>query len=167
MKEKSRHLTPQRRKLTPEVPEVNGLPVGVQQLDHRVVALVDLAADGRHFSFDHCHVLCEQILSITLKKGEKKFPSIKIRLMGSIQERSKKCARELTPAAQLVRRLPFPWATGRPRGTESWAWSLHAPAHCKASFRPLLFCASRAVLRVWQGWGAASAKGRGARPWGR
>lgn len=59
-------------KLTPEVLEVNGLPVGVQQLNHGVVTLIDLAADGCNFSLDHCHVFSKQILSITFKKREKK-----------------------------------------------------------------------------------------------
>lgn len=59
-------------KLTPEVLEVNGLPVGIQQLNHRVVTLIDLAADGRDFSLDHCHVFSKQILSIAFKKREKK-----------------------------------------------------------------------------------------------
>ena len=112
----------QRWKLTPEVPKINGLSVGIQQLNNRVVTLIDLAADGCNFSFNHCHVFRKQILSIAFKKRRKKFPSIKTQLTGSIKIRNKKQIRKQTqwesPGGPVVRtscfhcqRLGFnPWS---------------------------------------------------------
>lgn len=49
--------------LTPHVFEVDGLSVGVEQLDDGVVVVLHSAADGGHFPLDHRHVVSRQVLT--------------------------------------------------------------------------------------------------------
>lgn len=49
--------------LTSHVPEVNGLSVGVQQLDHRVVVVLHSTADDGRVPLHHRHVICHQVLT--------------------------------------------------------------------------------------------------------
>lgn len=49
--------------LTPHVSEVNGLSVGVEQLDNRVVVVLHPAADDGHLPLHHRHVLRHQVLT--------------------------------------------------------------------------------------------------------
>lgn len=49
--------------LTPHVPEVDGLPVGVEQLDDRVVVVLHSTADDGRVALDHGHVLRHQVLA--------------------------------------------------------------------------------------------------------
>lgn len=58
-------------KLTPEISEIDGLPVGVQELDHGVIAVLDAAADGGHVPLHHGHVLRHQVLTITCRTGQR------------------------------------------------------------------------------------------------
>lgn len=58
-------------KLTPEISEIDGLPVGVQELDHRVIAVLDTAADGGHVPLHHCHILCHQVLTVTCRTEQR------------------------------------------------------------------------------------------------
>lgn len=57
--------------LTSEISEINRLSVGIQKLNHRVVAVLDTAADGGDVSLHHCHIFCNQILTITLKREQR------------------------------------------------------------------------------------------------
>lgn len=57
--------------LTSEISEINRLSVGIQKLNHRVVAVLDTAADGGDVSLHHCHIFCNQILTITLKRAQR------------------------------------------------------------------------------------------------
>lgn len=50
-------------RLTSDVFEVDGLPVGVEQLDDGVVVVLHSAADGSHFPLDHRHVVSRQVLT--------------------------------------------------------------------------------------------------------
>lgn len=50
--------------LTSEVSEVDGLPVGVEQLDDGVVIILHSAADGGRFALDHGHVVSRQVLPL-------------------------------------------------------------------------------------------------------
>ena len=59
-------------KLTSEISEINRLPVGIQELNHRVVAVLDAAADGGDVSLHHRHVFGNQVLTVTLK-GEQRW----------------------------------------------------------------------------------------------
>lgn len=54
--------------LTSEISEINRLSVGIQELNHRVVAVLDAAADGGDVPLHHCHVLGHQILAITFRE---------------------------------------------------------------------------------------------------
>lgn len=49
--------------LTPHVPEVDGLSVGVEQLDDRVVVVFHSTADDGRVALDHGHVLRHQVLT--------------------------------------------------------------------------------------------------------
>lgn len=49
--------------LTSNVFEVNGLSVGVEQLDDGVIVVPHSAADGGHFPLNHRHVVSCQILT--------------------------------------------------------------------------------------------------------
>lgn len=57
--------------LTSEISEINRLSVGIQELNHRVVAVLDAAADGGDVPLHHCHVLGHQILAITFRERAK------------------------------------------------------------------------------------------------
>lgn len=57
--------------LTSEISEINRLPVGIQELNHRVVAVLDAAADGGNVPLHHCHILSHQILAITFKREQR------------------------------------------------------------------------------------------------
>lgn len=50
--------------LTSEVSEVDGLPVGVEQLDDGVVIVHHSAADGGRFALNHRHVVRRQVLAL-------------------------------------------------------------------------------------------------------
>lgn len=55
------------RGLTSEVSEVDGLSVGVEQLDDGVIIILHSAADGGWFTFNHCHVVSRQVLALHYK----------------------------------------------------------------------------------------------------
>lgn len=52
--------------LTSNISEVDGLSVGIEQLDDGIVVVLHSAADGGRFSFDHRHVVSRQILTFDL-----------------------------------------------------------------------------------------------------
>lgn len=56
--------------LTSHVSEVNGLSVGVEQLDDGVVVVLHPTADGRHLALHHRHVLRHQVLTHDWTGGE-------------------------------------------------------------------------------------------------
>lgn len=58
--------TTQGWKLTSEVSEINRLSVGIQELNHGVIAVFDSAADRGDIAFYDGHVFCKQVLAITL-----------------------------------------------------------------------------------------------------
>ncbi len=49
--------------LTSNVFKVDGLPVGVEQLDDGVIVVLHSAADGGHFPLDHRHIVSFQVLT--------------------------------------------------------------------------------------------------------
>lgn len=49
--------------LTSNILEVDGLSVGVEQLDDRVVIVLHSAADGGHLPLDHRHIVSRQVLT--------------------------------------------------------------------------------------------------------
>lgn len=51
--------------LTSHVLEVDGLSVGVEQLDDGVVVVLHPAADGGHFTLDHRDVVGRQVLTFS------------------------------------------------------------------------------------------------------
>lgn len=55
------------RGLTSDVSEVDGLSVGVEQLDDGVVIILHSAADGGRFALNHCHVVGRQVLVLCCK----------------------------------------------------------------------------------------------------
>lgn len=73
-------------KLTPEISEIDGLPVGVQELDHRVIAVLDAAADGGHIPLHHCHILRHQVLTITCRTEQRRDSGSEITPVGFIWE---------------------------------------------------------------------------------
>lgn len=52
------------RGLTSKISEVDGLPVGVEQLDDGVVIILHSAADGGRFALNHCHIVSRQVLAV-------------------------------------------------------------------------------------------------------
>lgn len=52
------------RELTSDIFEVDGLSVGVEQLDYRVVVVLHSAADGGRFPLDHGHVVGGQVQAL-------------------------------------------------------------------------------------------------------
>lgn len=56
--------------LTSNIFEVDGLSVGVEQLDDGVVVVLHSAADGRRFPFDHRHVVGRQVLTFDFTKKQ-------------------------------------------------------------------------------------------------
>ena len=56
--------------LTSDIAEVDGLSVGVEELDDRVVVVLHSAADGRRLSLNHGHIVCTEILPFNCR-GEK------------------------------------------------------------------------------------------------
>lgn len=56
--------------LTSEISEINGLSVGIKELNHGVVAVFDSTADGGNVPLHYRHIFCYQVLAITLgRKG--------------------------------------------------------------------------------------------------
>lgn len=55
--------------LTSNVSEVDGLPVGVEQLDDGVVIILHSAADGGRFALNHGHVVRRQVLSLHYREN--------------------------------------------------------------------------------------------------
>lgn len=55
--------------LTSEVSEVDGLPVGVEQLDDGVVIILHSAADGGRFALNHGHVVSRQVLALHYREN--------------------------------------------------------------------------------------------------
>lgn len=55
-------------KLTSEISEINRLSVGIQELNHWVIAVFDSTADGGNISLHYRHIFCNQILTITLRR---------------------------------------------------------------------------------------------------
>lgn len=50
--------------LTSDISEVDGLSVGVQELDDRVVIIFDSTADCGRFPLHHRDVVCHQVLAL-------------------------------------------------------------------------------------------------------
>ena len=65
--------------LTSDISEVDGLPVGVEQLNDGVVVVLHSAADGGRFPLNHCHIVSCQVLTVNCTtqaehpEGEIKF----------------------------------------------------------------------------------------------
>lgn len=55
--------------LTSKVSEVDGLPVGVEQLDDGVVIILHSAADGGRFALNHGHVVSRQVLALHYREN--------------------------------------------------------------------------------------------------
>ncbi len=53
--------------LTSNVSEVDGLSVGVEQLDDRVVVVFHPAADDGHLALDHRDIIRHQVLTLRCK----------------------------------------------------------------------------------------------------
>lgn len=69
-------------KLTSEISEINRLSVGIQELNHRVVAVLDSAADGGDVSLHHRHIFGNQILTITFGR-EQRWETAKSEMMSA------------------------------------------------------------------------------------
>lgn len=50
--------------LTSDISEVDGLSVGVQELDDGVVVIFDSTADSGRFPLHHGDVVCHQVLAL-------------------------------------------------------------------------------------------------------
>lgn len=57
--------------LTSNIFKVDGLSVGVEQLDDGVVIVLHSAADGGHFPFNHRHIVSRQVLTFNLTTQKK------------------------------------------------------------------------------------------------
>lgn len=56
-------VSPRQPALTSNIFEVDGLSVGIEQLDDGAVVVLHSAADGGHFPLDHRHVVGRQVLT--------------------------------------------------------------------------------------------------------
>lgn len=54
--------------LTSNIFEVDGLSVGVEQLDYRVIIVLHSAAYGGHFPLNHRHIVSRQVLTFNFRK---------------------------------------------------------------------------------------------------
>lgn len=59
-------------RLTSNIFKVDGLSVGVEQLDNGVIVVLHSAADGGHISLDHCHIVSRQVLAFNFTTQRKK-----------------------------------------------------------------------------------------------
>lgn len=67
------HCVSEAQGLTSNIFEVDGLSVGVEQLDYRVVVVLHPAADGGHFPLDHRHIVSCQVQAFHFTAQRKKM----------------------------------------------------------------------------------------------
>lgn len=58
--------------LTSNIFKVDGLSVGVEQLDYGVVVVLHSAADGGRFPLDHRHIVSRQVLAFNFTQHKEK-----------------------------------------------------------------------------------------------